>query len=490
MPSAIDVRSIRSVPNRPAVLGVLVASDRIPATGWDRRSLKKLGFEASTGQVATLINDAGSLEVLVGVGPSADVDVNGLRSAAATFAGAVSKHRSVVLVATEVLLDGALEAITEGLILGAYRFDRHKSAAAGALLERVNLVGTGERSDADAVQRGAIVATAQCWARDLVNEPGGSLTARAFADQAAERAESLGLQVEVMGPAEIEAARLGGLMAVNQGSGEEPRFVKLSYVPADARASLALVGKGITFDSGGLSIKPAEGMMTMKSDMGGAAAAIAAVCAIAELGLPGVAVTTYAPMTDNMTGGFAIRPGDVFVARNGKTVEVLNTDAEGRLILADVLVLASEDNPDMIVDLATLTGACLVALGDKIAGLLSPDDRAAELVGAAAVAAGERFWRLPLPEDYRKMIDSDVADLKNIGSRLGGTLTAGLFLKEFVAEGLPWVHLDIAGPAWTDSPGAEISKGGTGFAVRTLVELARAMGADTAPDAATATADP
>lgn len=248
------------------------------------------------------------------------------------------------------------------------------------------------------------------------------------------------------------------------------------------RTSLALVGKGITFDSGGLSIKPADGMMTMKSDMGGAAAAIAAICAIAELGVAGVAVTTYTPMTDNMTGGFAIRPGDVFVARNGKTVEVLNTDAEGRLVLADALVLASESSPDLIVDLATLTGACLVALGDKIAGLLTPDDAAADLVGTAGVAAGERYWRLPLPDDYRKMLDSDVADMKNIGSRFGGTLTAGLFLKEFVAEGLPWVHLDIAGPAWTDAAAAEISKGGTGFAVRTLIELARAMGADGTPE--------
>jgi leucyl aminopeptidase len=213
-------------------------------------------------------------------------------------------------------------------------------------------------------------------------------------------------------------------------------------------------------------------MMGMKGDMGGAAAVTAATCAIAELGLP-VAITTYTPLTDNMTGGDAQRPGDVFTARNGTTVEVLNTDAEGRLILADALSIASEEKPDAIIDLATLTGACMVALGPEIAGVMGTDDSLVGEVEAAATEAGEKVWSLPLPKGYRKQLDSSVADLKNIGTRYGGALTAGLFLKEFVASGVPWVHIDIAGPAFAeDGSEPQNPRGGTGFGVRTLVALA------------------
>jgi len=277
-----------------------------------------------------------------------------------------------------------------------------------------------------------------------------------------------GVKATVWDRKRIERERLGGLLAVNQGSANEPRFVQLSHRPAGAVGHIALVGKGITFDSGGLSIKPAESMMTMKCDMAGAAAGLATVLAMPALGVP-VAVTAYAPMTDNMTGGFAQRPGDVFTARNGTTVEVLNTDAEGRLVLADALALASEAKPDVIVDLATLTGACMVALGDKVAGVLSNDDALSDEVRAAATAAGEPMWPLPLVDDYRTMLDSTVADLKNIGSRYGGTITAGLFLREFVGEEIPWAHLDIAGPAFTESAPDDGPKGATGFGVRTLV---------------------
>ena len=282
------------------------------------------------------------------------------------------------------------------------------------------------------------------------------------------------LAVTVLGPAEIAERGLGGLLGVNRGSLQEPRFVELAYEPANARGTLSLVGKGITFDSGGLSIKTADGMMTMKMDMGGAASVIGFFSAVRAVA-PRCRVLGYLPMTDNMSGGDATRPGDVLTLRNGKTVEVLNTDAEGRLILGDALSLASEAGPDAIVDLATLTGAVEIALGSRVAAVLSNDDAWRAQVEAAAAKAGERMWPLPLPADYRPFLDSDVADLRNISkSRGGGTITAALFLQEFVGEGIPWAHLDIAGTAWwADGEDAEFAKGGTGYGVRLLLELAR-----------------
>jgi leucyl aminopeptidase len=248
----------------------------------------------------------------------------------------------------------------------------------------------------------------------------------------------------------------------------------LRHKPRRPKAKIAFVGKGIVFDSGGLSIKPSDGMMTMKDDMAGAAAVCAAVIAIARLGIK-VEVVGYAALAENMPGGGAQRPGDVLEMRNGKTIEVLNTDAEGRLVLADALALAAESKPDLIVDLATLTGACKVALGPKIAGVFAHDDVAAERVLAAARASGERAWHLPLPTDYRPMIDSDIADMKNTGTgRYGGAMAAALLLAEFVGD-IPWAHVDIAGPAWVDAAEHYIPKGGTGFGVRTLVELAESM---------------
>jgi leucyl aminopeptidase len=268
----------------------------------------------------------------------------------------------------------------------------------------------------------------------------------------------------------IREARMGGVLGVNRGSEQPPRFIRLSYKPEGrSRGKIALVGKGITFDSGGLSIKTGPGMMTMKTDMAGAAAVIGAMVAVAQIGPP-VEVTGYIAATDNMTGGDATRPGDVLKMRNGKTVEVLNTDAEGRLILADTLCMASDDKPDAIVDLATLTGACMVALGPRIAGAMGNNDEWIDQLRAASERTGERIWPLPLPDDYRKMVDSPIADMKNIGGPYGGALTAGLILKEFVGEGIPWAHLDIAGPSNTDAEDGETLKGGTGFGVRLLVD--------------------
>ena len=309
-------------------------------------------------------------------------------------------------------------------------------------------------------------------ARDLVNEPGGSLTPQVFARKVTRMAKEKGLTAKVMDEAAIKKAGFGGLLGVNRGSDHPPRFVELTYRPkGKAKATLALVGKGITFDSGGLSIKPWQGMSEMKTDMGGAAAVIGAMSALSSLA-PKIRVKGYLPMTDNMLGGDATRPGDVLKIRNGKTIEVINTDAEGRLILADALSLASEANPDAIVDLATLTGACVVALGSDIAGLMGKNDAFLNQVEKAAKDAGEKVWQLPLPDEYKDLYKSPIADMKNISAGgYGGALTAGLILSEFVPEGIPWAHLDIAGPARADKDNAENVEGGTGFGVRTLIKL-------------------
>jgi leucyl aminopeptidase len=316
-------------------------------------------------------------------------------------------------------------------------------------------------------------------ARDLVNEPAGAMTPRRLADVARDLADRHGLSVTVLDEVAIASEGLGGLAGVAQGSEEPPRLIELVYQPSTPAPgvgdghvpTIALVGKGITFDSGGLSIKTADGMMTMKTDMSGAAAVLATMSALADLAV-GSKVVAIVPTTENMPGGRAIKPGDVLKIRNGKTIEVLNTDAEGRLILADGLSLATEARPDAIVDLATLTGACVVALGGQIAGLMGNNDDLVGQVRAASDRAGELVWHLPLPAEYRKSIESEVADMKNISSPAGagGALTAGLILSEFV-DGVPWAHLDIAGPARSDADEGYTRKGGTGFGVRTLIEL-------------------
>ena len=475
------VKVAKVAPAGATAVAVCATSDHLTRVPGVRKAvLDRAGFTGAVG-TSVVLDDGQQALVVVGLGPSGAVGADELRRAAAAFVGAVRRHRRVAFEYPEVdldLADGA-RAVAEGLILGSYSFDEFKPTARDT--PRIDSVTVAVGDDAAdvraaraAVAAGTAVADAVCFARDLVNTPGGTLTPAVFADRAAERAGAAGLTVEVLDQKAIKAERLGGLLAVNQGSTHPPRLVKLTYEPADAPAeveTVALVGKGITFDSGGLSLKPADGMMDMKMDMGGAAAVIAAMCALPSLDV-GVRVVGFAPMTDNMVNGDAQRPGDVFTARNGTTVEVLNTDAEGRLILADALCLASEEEPAAIVDLATLTGACLVALGDRIAGLMANDDDFRDRVAGAADRAGERVWPLPLPDDYRPRLDSQVADIKNITSgRFGGTLTAGLFLRDFVGEGIPWAHLDIAGPAWLAEPYGEHPKGGTGFGVRTLIAL-------------------
>jgi len=468
-----------------AVAGVPVYADGTTPAGVpqvDHAFIARSDYKAAPGTSLLLERGGGREVVALGLGRPAALTLDTLRRAGAALVRAAAHGPSATFALGE--LDGIVpgasaadvaQAVTEGALLAAYRFDAYKSDHRPAPLTQVAILVDGAaRDDAgEGVSRGRIVAEATSLARDLVNEPAGSLPPSRFAERVSVAARAAGLSVEVWDETRIAAERLGGLLAVAAGSTQPPRLVRLRYEPEGATPEtplVALVGKGITFDSGGLSLKPPTGMMTMKCDMGGAAAVVASMVAVAQLGAP-VRVVGYAPLTENLPSGSATKPGDVFTARNGKTVEVLNTDAEGRLILSDALSLAAEEAPAAIVDLATLTGACVVALGDSIAGLMGNDEALAGRIRAAGERAGEVFWPLPLPEEYEDHIESSVADMKNIGvTGQAGALSAGLLLQKFV-DGRPWAHLDIAGPAFTDKERHYLRKGGTGFAVRTLVEL-------------------
>jgi len=418
--------------------------------------------------------------LLLGVGDEASFDAAALRRAGAVLAKRASRVASVATtlldaVGSDIDPGLAAQAFAEGVCLGRYQFLRYKSEAKRSRLERVFVVSANNSAKSAKVRagiaRGARVAEAVSWARDLINEPAAAKSPADVVDLARVVARASGLKVKVFAGEQLVRARMGGVLGVGNGSDRPPRFLRLEYAPAGAKGTAAFVGKGVVFDSGGLSLKTAGGMETMKTDMSGAAAVIAAMSTLRDLDVK-TRVIGYVPLVENMPSGSAMRPGDVLTMRNGKTVEVLNTDAEGRLILADALSLASEEGADAIIDLATLTGAVTMALGEKIAGLMGSDDAWITQVSDAAARAGERVWHLPLPEDYRRNLDSEIADLRNISTGGGaGTLTAGLFLKEFTADA-PWAHLDIAGTARSSSEDAETSKGGTGYGVRTLVELA------------------
>jgi leucyl aminopeptidase len=472
----------KRVPSGASAVGVAVPSDRV---GKGRRLpwgfLRAQGFEGRPDQVAVIADEDGVDTIVVGVGESGALDAAAMRRAAANFARAGRRRATLASRLHDAWGDTipattAARAFAEGASLAGYRFDRYKSAGESDSLERVVWVGAGGTEVRDAMALGVRVAEGVMLARDLVNTPGGELTPSLLAEAATEIAASENLKITVLKAKDIERAGLGGLLGVNRGSVHPPRLIELVYEPTKAKGSLALVGKGITFDSGGLSLKTADGMMTMKDDMGGAAAILGAFSAMSSVA-PTCQVRGYIPATDNMPGGDATRPGDVLKTRNGKTVEVLNTDAEGRLVLADALALASEAQPDAILDLATLTGAVEIALGARIAGLMGNDASWVDQVRAAAGRAGERVWELPLPDDYRKALDSDVADLRNISKTRGaGSIVAGLFLQEFVGAGIPWAHLDIAGTAWRgEGVEGELVPGGTGWGVRTILELAAAF---------------
>jgi leucyl aminopeptidase len=470
-----------SVPDDVQVVGVPVFAGRTLPDGAgpdiDRDYLAERGFEAKVGETTTLPGAGGTTVVAVGVGEPDKVTAETLRRSAAALVKAAWRDPRVattLLAAAPAGLDPALaaQAVAEGALLASYRFTTYKSDPQACRIESLSVVGDGTGADRG-IQRGVRIARAVALARDLVNQPAGAMTPRRLAEIATQVAEDEGLEVDILDEIAIVNEGLGGLAGVAQGSDEPARLIRLVYDPPGATATLALVGKGITFDSGGLSIKTAEGMETMKTDKSGAAAVLGAMSALPALAqLDGLAVKVIAiiPATENMPGGAAIKPGDVLKIRNGKTVEVLNTDAEGRLVLADGLSLAVEAGVDAILDLATLTGACVVALGKRIAGLMGNHEGWMGQVQEAAGRAGEPVWPLPLPDEYRKLIDSDVADIKNIGGgRHAGALTAGLFLQEFVGD-VPWAHLDIAGPARSDDDEGYLSKGGTGFGVRTILE--------------------
>ena len=363
-------------------------------------------------------------------------------------------------------------AVLEGLLLSSYVFRKYKSDDdKTTAVETMLFAGPGLKKNAalnralDTVQ---YTAPGVFLARDLVNEPASVATPTYLANQAKRLSNGNGLRTEVWGVNKIKAAKMNGLLAVSRGGPEEPRFIKLRYAPTGRpKKKIALIGKGLTFDSGGLSLKPAKSMQTMKIDMSGAAAVLGTMYAVSQI-KPRVQVTGYVPSSENMPSGTAQKPGDVIRYRNGKTVEVLNTDAEGRLILADALIAAREDKPDVIIDLATLTGACMVALGSQVAGLFSNDEKLTDDLMASGRKAGERLWPMPLVEEYKTDIKSNIADIKNIGGGYGGAITAALFLQEFVAD-TPWAHLDIAGPAFSERALPHVPRGGTGFGVRTLI---------------------
>ncbi len=481
----MQATSIRSFGAAEASAGIVgMFPDMKPAPGnnpimkgiaaWVKKALDDAGFTGTLGSVAVLaMPEGGPLERVAFVGLGDELDLEGLRQAAGIGRTALAKADALATALHQVPIDGALGAVIEGIGLADYRFETYKSEADDRPGIAVEIVGSTPDLD-DAVHRASSIVDAVDLARDLVNEPAKNKAPLAFADRVGRVAAEHGVGVEVWDVERLEQENMTGLLGVGLGSHRPPCLLVLTHKPRRPKARLALVGKGIVFDSGGLSLKSADFMTNMKDDMAGAAAVVAAVIAIARLGLR-IEVTGYAALAENMPGGRAQRPGDVLTIRNGKTIEVLNTDAEGRLVLADALTLAAEASPDLIVDLATLTGACKVALGPKIAGVFARDDAAATAVLDSARAAGERMWHLPMPSDYRPMIDSDVADMKNTGSgRYGGAITAALLLNEFVGD-VPWAHVDIAGPAFVDAAEHYIPKGGTGFGVRSLVELAETM---------------
>ena len=441
--------------------------------------IELLALAGATGKAEEVVKlptqGAVSARLLVGVGLGPDSDdpaaaAETVRRASGAAARALAGTTTVASTLSRIDLAGA----AEGSLLGAYSFSTYKSNGAGKQpVEQFRLVVDSESAEATSMlSRAAAVSRAVRTARDLINTPPNDLFPDSFADRASDIGADAGLEVEVLDEHALADGGYGGVLGVGKGSSRPPRLVRLRWAGGESpRASVALVGKGVTFDTGGISIKPAANMDHMTSDMSGAACVIATVALAAQLQLP-IAVTATVPMVENMPSGTAYRPGDVLTMYGGKTVEVLNTDAEGRLILADAIVRAAEDSPDYLIETSTLTGAQLVALGTRTAGVMGSDEFRDRVAGHAR-ATGEGGWAMPLPPELRGDLDSRLADLANVtGHRWGGMLSAGIFLQEFVADGTPWVHIDIAGPSFnTGGPWGYTPKGGTGVPVRTLIAV-------------------
>ena len=468
---------VRSAPRNADAIGVPVPSEGAVARalGLSRAALAASGFEGKPGQTLVIPSASGPALIAIGIGKPAELTAALLRNAAAAFLRAAGKRAHLATSLADI--DGvdartAAQAVVEGVALANYRYVGLKSDKTGSPVSTLSLVVGPTRAAAARVgaDRAAVVTEAACLARELANTPPAYLTARMMADKAVTLAATTGLTAEVFNRDQLIAMGCGGIVGVNAGSVEPPRMVRLTYTPKNPNGHVVLVGKGVMYDSGGISLKPSDAFhIVMKMDMSGAAAVLATMSTLKALKCK-TAVTGYLMCTDNMPSGSALKLGDVLTMRNGKTVEIHNTDAEGRLILADGLSLAAEAKPDAIVDIATLTGAVLSALGEKIAGLVGNNQPWVDQVRAAGERSDERTWQLPLAREYRKLLDSNVADMRNIGGPYAGTITASLFLDEFTS-GVPWAHIDMAGTMKVDGDDGWLAKGATGYGTRLLIDL-------------------
>jgi leucyl aminopeptidase len=418
--------------------------------------------------------------LVVGLGKE-ELHAEIFRKAGGTISSQAMKNkiRELLLVLPDLACDMAemVEGLSEGLVLGAYRFEKYKTKddpdSPKELLRQASLYVAESRGLIKALKLGEIGAQAACHARDMANEPASHWTPRHFSDYGRQLAATHGMACTVLDLARMKKLGMGGILAVNQGSARPAEMVILEYAVKANAPTLLLVGKGLTFDSGGISLKPSAGMEEMKYDMCGGAAVICAMQAIAQAKLKGLNLVAVVPSTENLPGPASLKPGDVITQYGGKTVEVVNTDAEGRLIVADALAYGIKKyKPDMVIDVATLTGAVIIGLGHHRTGLLANNDALCEQLLAAGARSGEPLWRLPLDPEYLKQLKSEIADLKNVGKKDGGTITAAAFLREFVGE-TPWAHLDIAGTAWDFTEKSYIPRGPSGIAVRTLFNFVR-----------------
>lgn len=444
------------------------------AVGKDyKKTLDRLNFKGELSQTQ-LIDGAKRPVLVVGLGDPKKLAMPELRRACASAGRSVVSFASAVVglgeTAAKVLpADQVASGLYEGFALGTYSYSVYKKSNKKPL-KKITIAEVTKPATAAAFKRSACVCESVLWAREMINTPPNKKAPKVFAAEIQKLFRGTKVKVQILDEPTLRKKKMVGVIAVGQGSENRPRFVRLSYKAPGAKKTLAFVGKGVVFDSGGLSIKTESHMQTMKCDMSGAAAVAGAIKAISTI-KPKVNIEGYIPLVENMPSGSAYRVDDILAYRNGVSVEVQNTDAEGRLILADALIEASQAKPDAIVDIATLTGAIVIALGDLIAAAMGNNDKFRNKVVSASQTAGERFWAMPLPEDYRQLIDTPVANVANAGSRVAGSLTAGLFLQEFV-DGIDWCHLDIAGPAFLSKTDGENTEGGTGFGVRTLVALA------------------
>jgi leucyl aminopeptidase len=485
VPLTLTVELGKSAPKGSAIgVGVFQGKNgvEVPASvSVSATSLVARGFEGKVGQTIAIPGKAANT-ILVGLGSQSALTIDQFRHASAMLARAATSEKGLATaiidqVPAKIDRAAAGQAFAEGALLATYQFNGYRSAPAERALKRIVLTGRGGRLVANGLDIGRIIAEAVSMNRDLVNEPPSDLPPHRLAEIAMDIADNNGVQCVVWDESDIQRERLGGILGVARGSDQPPRMIKMTYTPKNARGripTIALVGKGITFDSGGLSLKPSDSMITMKSDMSGAGLVVSIMSVLSRLE-PKCRVVGYCCVSENMTGGAAYKLGDVLTARNGKTVEIHNTDAEGRLVLMDGLSLAAEDKVDAIVDIATLTGAQIVALGAECVAVMGNHSGFTNQIINASKRVGEDTWELPLIAKYRKHLDSSIADMKNIGTAgQAGSIVAGLFLQEFVA-GKPWVHLDIAGPSFSNAEDGIFTKGGTGSMVRTLIETIRSF---------------